>query len=351
MLPCIPCSAGACRFRPNGDTIRIVEIPDTTRDRTTAAGILSGTPLFSSFSPEELEALAGKSEILALEDGDLVFDAGGAGDRLYVVASGAVVILSPEGGQVLAEYVAGDSFGELEFLTKARRNARAASEGKARVLAFPAGGLGLAEALPDRPEIAARILRSFLLVVAGRTRKANALVRENSPLVRELKRQAYGDKLTGLLNKAWLEENLPSMFPDPLALLMLKPDNFKEINDSYGHETGDAVLVSLAGELSRAVGKEGVAVRYMGNELAILCRGADRARALEMAMALKARLSALDISKLTGGRGPALSFSFGIALYPAHGRDAETLIAAAAGLPLVGRARGGSLILFPEDEA
>lgn len=322
------------------------------RDRTlVATDVLSGTPLFASFSRDELEALADKSEMLDLEDGGEVFDPGDPGDRLYVVASGTVVIRSPDGGQVLAEYVAGDSFGELDFLTKARRNARASAEGAARVLAFPAGGLDLSEALHDRPGIAARILRSFLLVVAGRTRKANSLVRENSPLVRELKRQAYGDKLTGLLNKAWLEENLPSMLPGPLALLMLKPDNFKEINDTCGHEAGDAVLASLAGELSRAVDREASAVRYLGNELAVVLQGADRAKALELATSLKARLSALDITKQTGRAGPVLSFSFGIALCPDHGEDAEALITAAAGLPLVGRARGGSRILFPEDEA
>jgi len=329
-----------------------MEKPGNDRDGTLAAtDVLSGTPLFSSFSREELEALAGKSEMLDLEDGGMVFDAGDPGDRLYVVASGTVVIRSPDGGQVLAEYVAGDSFGELDFLTKAKRNARAVAEGAVRVLAFPAGGLGLSAALAERPGIAARILRSFLLVVAGRTRKANSLVRENSPLVRELKRQAYGDKLTGLLNKSWLEENLPSMLPGPLALIMLKPDNFKEINDTCGHEAGDSVLAALAGELSRAVGREATAVRYLGNELAVVLRGADRNKALELATALNARLSALDITKLTGGAGPALSFSFGIALCPDHGKDAETLIKSAAGLPLVGRARGGSLILFPEDEA
>lgn len=316
-----------------------------------ATDILSGTPLFSSFSREELEALAGKSEVVDYGDGALVFEAGDAGDRLYAVASGTVVIRSPDGGQSLAEYVAGDSFGELDFLTKARRNARAEVEGSARILSFPAGGLGLSAALQDRPEIAARILRSFLLVVAGRTRKANALVRDNSPLVRELKRQAYGDKLTGLLNSSWLEENLPSMLPGPLALIMLKPDNFKEINDNYGHEAGDAVLAAVAGELSRFVGRAGAAVRYQGNELAVVCRGVDRDKARDLAVSIQTRLSVLDISSLTGRDGPALSFSFGIALSPDHGADAEVLIKAASGLPLVGRARGGSQILFPEDEA
>ena len=315
-----------------------------------AADVLSTAALFSPFTRDELGFLAEKSEFLAYTEGESIFEAGDEGDRLYVVASGSVVILSSEDGSALAEFVPGDSFGELELLTKAKRNARARSNGSTTLLAFPAGGAGLRTALSARPEVAASILRSFLLVVAGRMRKANALVKENSPWVRELRRQVYGDKLTGLLNKAFLDETLPTMLGDTLALVMLKPDNFKEINDRFGHEAGDATLVLMAKEFGLAVGKEGTALRFMGNELAAIYPGKDKAAAIEAARAIQSRLSALDLSSVTGDGGLHLSISLGIALYPEHGVEAGALIKAAAGLPLLARARGGSLILFPEDD-
>jgi diguanylate cyclase len=317
-----------------------------------AARLLSSSALFASFSRDELDYLAEKSEFLSHGDGELVFAAGSPGDRLYLVDSGTVLVRSPEDGSTLAELVTGDSFGELELLTGAPRNAEARSGGSTRLLAFPAGGASLPKALSGRPEVAARILRSFLLVVAGRTRKSNALVKENSPWVRELRRQVYGDKLTGLLNKAYLDENLPGMLKDKLALIMMKPDNFKDINDRFGHEVGDAALVLMAGDLDRAVGKDGTAVRYMGNELAVAYPGMGREAALEAARALQRRLSALDLSSVIAEE-PGLRFrvSLGIALYPEHGSDAESLIKVSAGLPLAARARGGSLILFPEDVA
>jgi diguanylate cyclase (GGDEF)-like protein len=314
-----------------------------------AAELLASASLFSGFDRNELDYLAEKSEFVALGDGESVFEAGDSGDRLYLVASGSVVILSPEDDSALAEFVRGDSFGELELLTRSKRNAGARAQGKTLLLSFPAGGQGIKEALSKRPEVAARILRSFLLVVSGRTRKSNALVKENSPWVRELRRQVYGDKLTGLLNKAYLEESLPKMLASPLALLMMKPDNFKEINDRFGHEIGDSALVLMAAELDRAVGKEGTAVRYNGNELAAVYPGKDRAGALRTARALQERLGELDLAPLTGEAGLRLKMSFGIALYPEHGADAEALIKASVGLPLTARARGGSLILFPED--
>jgi diguanylate cyclase len=327
-------------------------MPDARRTQTgapSATEVLAQAPLFSSLSRGELDFLAEKSEFIACEDSQAIFAAGDAGDRLYLVASGSVVILSSEDASVLAEFVPGDSFGELEFLTGARRNAGARAEGPSLLLAFPSGGLSLKEALSARPELAARILCAFLLVVAGRTRRSNALVKENSPWVRELKRQVYGDKLTGLLNKTYLEETLPQLLPSPLGLLMLKPDNFKEINDRFGHEIGDAVLVLLAGELDRVLGEEGRAIRYMGNEFAVLYPGKGRAELLDRARLIQARLSALDISSLTGDPALSLGISLGIALFPEHGGTSESLIKAAAGLPLIARSRGGSLILFPED--
>jgi diguanylate cyclase (GGDEF)-like protein len=312
---------------------------------------LSKAALFSSFTRVELRSIAKKTELVSLEEGQALFEAGQEADRLFIVVSGSVEILSPENGSALALFVAGDSFGEMELLTRAKRNAGARAAGPTRLLAFPAGGESLDEAFAAKPALAARILRSFLLVVAGRTRKANALVKENSPWVRELRRQVYGDKLTGLLNKAYLEENLPKALAPGLALVMMKPDNFKEINDRFGHEVGDAALVLMAGELDHAVGKEGTAVRYMGNELAVMYPGLGRAGALEAARALQARLAAIDLSPLTHDSELRFGISLGIALYPEHGADSEALIKAAAGLPLAARSRGGSLILFPEDLA
>jgi diguanylate cyclase (GGDEF) domain len=322
---------------------------EAARPRSRAVEALSSADLFSSFSEDELRFLAEKSAIAEYSDGESVYESGSPGDKLFLVVSGSVITRSPEGGSVLAELVAGDTFGEMELLTRSSRNASAAASGATSVLSFPAQGGGLELALSERPEVAARILRSFLLVVSGRTRKANALVKENSPWVRELRRQVYGDKLTGLLNKAYLEENLPKLLSSPTALVMLKPDNFKEINDTFGHEAGDATLVLMAKEFGRTVGKEGTAVRYMGNELAAVYPGKDRAASLAAAKSIQAALAALDLSVPTGNSSIRLSISLGIALYPEHGEDAEALIKASSGLPLVGRGRGGSLILFPED--
>jgi diguanylate cyclase (GGDEF)-like protein len=317
------------------------------------AAELGKTDLFSSFDPADLAYLAEHTEIRFYSEGEAVFSNGDQADCLFVVASGSVSILvGEEAKTVMAEYVEGDSFGELEFLTGGQRNALAQAGAGTQLIAFPPSGQSLESALQARPSVAARIMRSFLIVTSRRTRKANALIKENSPWIREMRRQAYTDKLTGLKNKAFLEESLPALLSPggkPVFLLMLKPDNFKEINDSYGHEAGDATLALMAAEFERCLGQDGSAIRYMGNELASILEAGDRQAALAVAERVGDALRGLDLSAAIGDGGTRLSVSIGLASYPSHASSADELIKVASGLPLVGRSKGGNLVVFPED--
>jgi diguanylate cyclase (GGDEF)-like protein len=165
-----------------------------------------------------------------------------------------------------------------------------------------------------------------------------------------VRRQVYGDKLTGLYNKTYLEESVAHLVGKGRgALLMFKPDNFKLINDSCGHEAGDAVLKLIAVEVSRMAREGEVVARYMGNEIGVLLPGVGAAEAQAKAEALRAALNALDLSPALGPRDIHLTASFGVAVCPEHTREAAALVEKAHALPLLGRERGGNKILFPED--
>ena len=115
------------------------------------------------------------------------------------------------------------------------------------------------------------------------TRKANILVKDNSAVMQELKRQVYGDKLTGLYNKTYLEETLPGLTVNtsqPVTLMLMKPDNFKMINDTFGHEAGDNTLKIMAAALNAFMEGRGTVLRYMGNELGIILQDYDRGKSL-----------------------------------------------------------------------
>jgi len=331
------------------------------------ASWLGRTDIFASLDESELAAAASFCERRTYAAGQVVFAHGEVGEALFVVTRGSVEVRGapPEhdsndhaggkpaaAGPIIAELVPGDCFGELEFLTAARRNASATAGADAELIAFPGHGATLDDIMKGHPAAAASMLFDFLRAIAGRIRRSNALIKENSPVVRELRRQVYGDKLTGLYNKTYYEERLAEAVKktkDPVAVVMFKPDNFKEINDTWGHEAGDSALKLIAAELARSVPEGVEAFKYLGNELAVILPGMDRKAAGAEAARLKDIVSAIDVRSLTAGAPFALSFSFGVALYPDHGATAAEVIATAHELPLAGRARGGNTVLFPED--
>ncbi len=310
------------------------------------------TEIFSPLDEEGLHLVADHSSETAREKGELIFSEGERGENLYILTKGTVEVFKTDTDRnisVIAELTPGNIIGELEYFTGKPYNASAISSEKSSLIQISGS---LKDELATRPEISAAVLYQFLKTFSGRLRKANRLVKENSALVQELKRQVYGDKLTGLYNKTYLEETLPGLITDrshPVGLLLMKPDNFKMINDTFGHEAGDDTLKIMAAALNRFTGDEGTVLRYMGNELGVILPGFNREMTLQKAEAILKMFNELDISTATGDKTVFLSMSIGAALFPEHADIADDLILKAHDIPLVGRERGGNIILFPED--
>lgn len=318
----------------------------TTEQKTS---LLKRTLLFSDWNTAELEKIVFHSKTVICKSGEVIFDSAHVGDRFYLILSGNVVILSAEDRTVLAEFVDGEMFGETAFITKTEQAAIAVADKDCIILEFPGGGEDLNSVFNGEEQVFARLLRSFLITVSKRTRNANKLIKENSPLMQELRKQVYADKLTGLFNKAYLEENLKSFMTEKCALIMLKPDNFKKINDVFGHEKGDQCLVLLGKHLTGIADKDCVLIRYQGNEFALIHPSSDKEGAFKLAKKVQKELEDLDLSLVTGTSEIRFTVSLGITVYPEHAGTAEEMIKTCAELPLAGRNMGGSKILFPED--
>ena len=196
------------------------------------------------------------------------------------------------------------------MFTGARRNASAVAVGDVSLLAFPGGDRDF-RSLPElQPKTSARLTHSFLVQISARIRGVNRLVKENSPVVQDLKKQVYVDKLTGLNNRTCFEETLEKSIrsSDTLGLLFYKPDNFKLINDNHGHDAGDRVLRLIADRLRDFVPDRDMLFRYMGNENAVILPGGNRDNLLNLAVRMGDFLRALDLRPVLG-RGETLPFA------------------------------------------
>jgi diguanylate cyclase (GGDEF)-like protein len=325
-----------------------------SKEDTPTLGLRS-SGIFSSLPEITLRVIEGYSERVSYPNATPVFTAGEAASALYIIVSGEIAVYRPgEYGpdSEIARLVAGDTLGELDLISAKPRQVSAKAAADSTMIRFPSRGLSFRDFLAAEPDAGARLLLAFIREIADRTRTANSLLKENTPAVQELRRQIYEDTLTGLKNKTWLEETLPQILterPGPLTLFLFKPDNFKAINDSSGHEAGDSLLVYLAHRLPAILPPHATLVKYAGNEFGVVLPGADRAAAIEFAGEIRAFYGSQNLRAFINDPTFRLSVSIGIALRPDHGVAAETLIEAAHRLPLVGRAQGGNRILFPED--
>ncbi|HSB38204.1 MAG TPA: GGDEF domain-containing protein [Gaiellaceae bacterium] len=136
---------------------------------------------------------------------------------------------------------------------------------------------------------------------------------------RRVASQAATDSLTGLANRRTLDEELAlewrraDRVGDSLAFVLLDLDNFKAVNDSHGHQAGDAVLRRVGEILGAGVRQVDLAGRYGGEEFALILPETDLPGALKLAERLRARLEATAV-ELPSGETLHATASFGVAV-------------------------------------
>jgi len=317
--------------------------------------LLKGVDIFSSLLEHEIVLIAENSEFRNYNANEPIFSIGDSGDSLYIVESGEVLIQKQdENGRKtnIARFVQGDYFGEIDFFTESSRIASSFTSVSSKLLIFPGNKTGFTAFLNKNPALSAQMLHRIMVNVAMRIRKVNILVKENSPLVQELKKQVYRDKLTGLYNQTYLLENIREQISTENSgfyLCISKPDNFKDLNDTYGHDAGDMAIKIMARDMRNFIGKDSKIARFKGNALAVLISGATRMEVVVLARRIREFLNNLDVSSACRGNNFKITASIGISCFPEHGRNAEKLLSMTHELSLIGRNKGGNQILFPEE--
>src|SRR3954447_418564 len=169
------------------------------------------------------------------------------------------------------------------------------------------------------------IALAIATVLAGMARGGRTVVER----LQETRTQALTDDLTGLGNRRHLVDTLHAAIESSgangaeLALLLIDLDGFKELNDTLGHHAGDEVLRLIGPRLKERLRQDDTLARLGGDECAVILQPGDEASASTAGLRLRA---ALEQSFAVGGIHVHIDASVGIALYPAHAREAMGLL-------------------------
>ena len=169
--------------------------------------------------------------------------------------------------------------------------------------------------------------------VQERTAHLQQALDEAERLRKELREQAIRDPLTGLYNRRFLEESLchevarARRADSSLGILMLDMDNFKNVNDQWGHVAGDGLLCQVSRLLMENVRAADVVCRYGGDEFVVVLPETPIDVATSKAETLRQLLSqaAMDLREM---KLPEATFSVGVAAYPHQGKTCADLLAA-----------------------
>jgi diguanylate cyclase (GGDEF)-like protein len=151
--------------------------------------------------------------------------------------------------------------------------------------------------------------------------------------VTQLHRQANYDKLTGLYNRRYFDELMMKEFQRSLrvkeqvfALLLMDVDHFKKFNDTYGHQVGDQVLASFGQLLNKTARRTDMAVRYGGEEMAIILPDTTADNAAILAEKIRRAVEALQLYDLDGKPIQTITASIGVAEFNANDKEPDDIL-------------------------
>lgn len=150
-----------------------------------------------------------------------------------------------------------------------------------------------------------------------------------------INRKTLVDPLTGIANRRSLDSFIERAIENtaksgqPLSFAMVDVDDFKLVNDRYGHGVGDRVLKEIAAHLARNIRTKDFVARYGGEEFSIVLPGLPAHRALEVLDRIRVSLAETRLAIDLVDPPPRLTVSIGVASYPEHGATSTVLLEAA----------------------
>ncbi len=163
----------------------------------------------------------------------------------------------------------------------------------------------------------------------------------------------YTDELTKIFNRRYLREVIPGFLAQAekekftVAFYMLDVDNFKDINDSYGHEAGDRALKHFTRIISEKIKDQGIAIRYAGDEFVLIISKLNKKKARELGIEMQQKMTESPLK--VKNKKIKLGYSAGVSLFPKDGKTLRTLFRKADEALYIAKDQGkGRVVVFPD---
>ncbi|VXB29829.1 GGDEF domain-containing protein [Massilia sp. 9I] len=290
--------------------------------------------LFRDADDPAVTAALASCSVIRVAAGQRVED--GLRARLYIVLSGTLEVApddhSGNEDSGVTRVLPGESVGEQAVLDDAVNLAAMTALEDCELLVIEPE---LVWQLIDRSNVLAR---NLLRLLSFRVRAANAQLKRRQKLGEFYRQLSLNDGLTGLYNRAWLNEMLPKLAArarqdsSPLSVIMIDLDHFKRFNDTHGHIAGDAALSSAAAVIRESLRPSDFAVRYGGEELMAVLPDTQTGLAEMVAQRLAERLRTAVVFPDMRLPLPHITGSFGVACLPFGGNEHDLVAAADAAL-------------------
>ncbi|MDR2759524.1 MAG: GGDEF domain-containing protein [Spirochaetaceae bacterium] len=300
--------------------------------------ILTGSSLFSSLSKLEFDAVAACLEYRYITKDHLVFSEGEMGKELFILLSGELSAYVTQSGEIqrwMFNITPGNFFGEMSIIANEPRSATITAKVDSELMVlrdtdfyhfisrYPMIGVKLLKAIGD-------VQNTWLEQTA---RHLNDLVRWGETA----RKRAITDDLTGLYNRRFLEGLIKNRFEQGIVqvrnitLLMMDLDKVHAINETYGTQAGDQVIIATADTILQYLRNGDVAARFSGDEFAVLLQDTNEYEALGVAERIR---DAVFSREIPVAQSPGSSettvisaqVSIGVATAPTHAGDAESLM-------------------------